>query len=160
MTSRNTKSNRASCVNLSEDAKLLLRVEYGIENLSGLINDLLWAFIDENTPEDANLYARGILVKKAAEKVRKERLEQKKLIEEQKSYEQKAREVVEKHKELFNEHAAKFFRNPAMFKKRLPEMDIDGIYISSWDEIAKTLSHACGFPVSPEDCCNWVRGNI
>lgn len=121
----------------------------GIRNLSDFFNHCLEETILLNNPD----FSPGKQAKLVAERLRKDILAQRKIVEEQRSFQEQAEEMHEK----FKSEASRFFQNIESFKEKLPEYDLHGDYESFWNRYAANLSKICGFTVTVNECFSFIR---
>jgi hypothetical protein len=146
------KDKKQHCLYLNPDYVIGLK-DCGIDNVSEYVNQVMLETILLNKPD----FSPGKQAKIIADKVRKDHSEQQKLIEDQRSYEEQARELVETRTKVFTEEAESFFVSQRSWYFRLPEQDIHGDQEPAWKRAISVLSDSCGFPVTVEECQNFIR---
>lgn len=145
-------SDRTTICGIS-DLLLLARVKDPDFNLSAFVRKTLEHYLfEEEMPDPRQEAAR-----RAAETILNDKRKQQKLIEDSRTFEEKARDLVESRKRTFTKEALCFFRNPSLFENKLPEFDVYGDYLQTWNDIADTLTSRCGFLVTPFECMSYVR---
>lgn len=135
---------------------LLAKVKDPDFNLSSFVRKALEYYVFGKEVADP----RHEAARKAAESIISEKRKQKKIVEETVSYEEKARELVESRKRTFDHEALDFFRDPSLFETKLPEYDIHGDYLGTWNKIADVMTGRCGFQVTVKECMSYVRSSI
>jgi hypothetical protein len=143
---------KGHCLYLNPDFVLGIQ-SCGISNLSEYVNLVLEETILLDNPD----YSPGKQAKIIADKLRKEVLSQRKLIEEQRTFEEQARDLVESRTKVFSEEADSFFKFKESWFTKLPDLDPHGDSLPSWQRAVKVLSDRCDFPVTMEECQRFVR---
>ena len=139
---------KGKCLYLKEDLCTGIHA-CGIENLSEFVNFVMEETILLDNPD----YSPRKQAKIIADKVRKNLLAQRKIVEEEQTYQEQAEAM---HERFLNE-ASHMFRNIKSFSSRLPEYDVHGDNNALWDKCADSLSEVCGFLVTPSECITFVR---
>lgn len=149
------ENKKQFCLYLNPDYVLGIQ-DCGIENLSSYVNEFLLQTILLEKPD----YTPSKQAKIIAARVRKERVEQKRLIEETRSFEEQARELMEVRTKVFNEKAGAYFKHIETWFNKLPENDHYGDFDTVWVEAIDKLSVKCAYPITIEDCQKFVRTRV